>query len=130
MWQVSKMDTADWRCTQCLFRRSPAIVRADTWPSPCSDLHVDEDLLRTLRLLRISGILGAAVRQADGGYRVWIGDVIDGVRQSATVPAGAAASWFVSQALRNYPSSPFARAHAFIGRVTAESRAILARGKH
>lgn len=84
---------------------------------------MNRELYRTLRLLRVSGILGAAVRRSDGHYHLWIGDTSEGVRESSSAPAHDAAAWLVSRALQHYPRSDFAKVRAFLdGTIAAAAR--------
>jgi hypothetical protein len=83
---------------------------------------MDRDLFGTLRLLRISGILAAAIRTSDGRYRLWLGDTAAGVRETASVPVERAPAWLVSRALHHYPRSDFAKVRCFLERMQAEAR--------
>lgn len=70
---------------------------------------MDKDLWFTLRLLGISGILAAAIRESSGRLRLWIGDSAEGVRETATVRPEDAPAWLENRALHHYPDSSFAR---------------------
>ena len=82
---------------------------------------MDEALHRTLRLLRISGILGAAIRIRSGEYRLWLGDTAHGVRETGVVPAPQAASWLAARACAHFPKSDFVKVRAFLDRMAAEA---------
>ncbi len=62
-----------------------------------------------LRLLGISGILAAAIRESSGRLRLWIGDSSGGVRETASVPPEEAPAWLEGRALHHYPDSSFAK---------------------
>ena len=84
---------------------------------------MDPNLRHTLRLLRLSGILGAAIRAADGSYRLWIGDTTEGVRDSGYAAPDKAAEWLVCRALALYPRSDFARVRVFLEKMAREAAA-------
>jgi hypothetical protein len=67
-----------------------------------------------LRLLGISGILAAAIRERDGRLRLWIGDAGEGVRETALVAEKDAPAWLEDRALRHYPDSAFAQVRRFL----------------
>jgi hypothetical protein len=87
----------------------------------CITTVVDLQLHNALRLLRISGILGAAIRTADGHYRLWIGDTDEGVRDSGSASPAEAAPWLIAKALQHYPRSDFVKARAFLERMMAQA---------
>ena len=80
---------------------------------------MDRDLWFVLRLLGISGILAAAIREPGGRLRLWIGDSTHGVRETATVRPQDAPAWLEARALQHYPDSSFARVRRFISAARA-----------
>lgn len=82
---------------------------------------MNRDLWYLLRLLGISGILAAAIRERDGRLRLWIGDPAEGVRETVLVHEHDAPGWLEARALRYYPGSGFAQVRRFLAAALARA---------
>ena len=76
---------------------------------------MDRKLYFTLKMLSLSGLLAAAVRENDGRFKLWIGDAASGVRATAVLMGQSdAVDWLVARALEHYPRSDFAKVRRLI----------------
>jgi len=84
---------------------------------------MDRKLYFTLKMLSLSGLLAAAVREADGRLKLWIGDAASGVRATTVLHReDLAVEWLVAQALHHYPQSDFAKVRALLAAAVAQSQ--------
>ena len=93
-----------------LHRLKDALRREGTAVASIS--HMEQTLLRTLKVLNDSGICAAARMLSDGRVEVWLGDAEWGIRSSALFSGAeldAAARWLSESAVRLYPQSSYAR---------------------